>query len=140
MVDDSFKVSYNSEYTLGIDYGSRKIGLAIVDINCVVVAIVTVNIDNIKKTLEEWRNRYKPVNTVAGKTKPAQQFLPLVLGFEPIWVDEQNSTIEARALFYKIRPKQSLIKYIRELILYLLGAYHLDGWAAAVIALRYLNK
>lgn len=139
IVDEDSKVSYNSKCIIGIDYGSRKIGLAVVDTLGTVVDLSTVHIESFVSTLKQMQERYKPIALVAGKTKPATSYLNSVLDDKLEWVDERNSTVEAKKLFFRRNPKHSLTKYIWKLILYLFGAYHLDGWAAAVIARRYLN-
>ncbi|HVA37549.1 MAG TPA: resolvase [Candidatus Dormibacteraeota bacterium] len=129
---------------LGVDPGTRKVGLAVVEagverpLHLEVAALEAVP----ARVLELCR--LHGVQAVAvgaqtgagGVTAALRSALPAELG--PHAIDERDSSYEARSLYWRLNPPKGLLRLIPRGMLFPPEA--LDGYAAAVIAGRFLEQ
>lgn len=137
----------NNKYFLGIDPGSHKIGIAVVDSQKRVVYKNIVNSVNIVDVLNSIVEEYDIEDIAIGNSGNCKKFISY-LNLIKIYranqrkklnihvIDERNSTIEARKIF--VQKEKNLLKrfwtYICSMFI------PLDDYAAFVIACRLISQ
>lgn len=102
---------------LGFDPGRDKCGVAVVDLNCNILAHQVVPATTVLATLTHLRQQYNPQRIVMGNQTTAQQWrqqlernlippLPITL------IDERYSTLEARDRYWVLYPPKGLVRFI----------------------------
>lgn len=139
--------SMKNRYFLGIDPGSHKVGLAIVDSQKKMVYKNIINPVNIVDTINSIIEEYDIEDIGIGNTgncKKLISYLNLIKVYRANQkkklnihiVDERNSTLEARKIFVQKEknPLKKLFTYVCSIFL------PLDDYAAFVIACRLVSK
>ncbi len=128
---------------LGVDPGTRKVGLAVVDESGPPLALEVAPLEATASRAAELVNSHgvdavalggltgrKAVEAALRAALPAE--LPLHL------VDERRSSFEARGLYWRLHPPRGLCRLIPRGMLF--PPEPLDAYAAAVIACRFLDQ
>lgn len=130
-----------SDFTLlSIDPGRDKIGIAIVDSDKRLLNCKIISRDEFISTIKESLLLIDRV--ILGNGTHANFFLKELSEFIPeldvFVVDEKNSTLEARALYFKFNPPKGLKSLLPRGLLF--PPVPVDDYAAAVIAYRYIDN
>ncbi|NCC68633.1 MAG: pre-16S rRNA-processing nuclease YqgF [Clostridia bacterium] len=130
----------NSELILGIDPGSSKSGVALLDKGGNILRLELILMDSFQSGLQRFLRKDNPTVCVLGDGTTSsymQKTLAEILPATKVVVcDESYSTEEARKLYWQINPPQG---WRRLLPLGLLTPpVPLDAYAAVVLARRYL--
>jgi RNase H-fold protein (predicted Holliday junction resolvase) len=130
---------------LAIDPGTVKCGLAVLDADGKVLfreIASTADIENrIAALIEQW----KIIHVIYGCSTGAKNILALLKNvkqqgkstFEIHSVDERNSTLEARALYWQEYPRSGLLRLLP--ISLLTPPVAIDDFAAVVLGRRFLE-
>ena len=128
---------------LGVDPGTRKVGLAVVDEAGPPLAMEVAPIEESAARAADLVRRHG-VEAVAlggltghrGVEEALRAALPPALA--PYVIDERRSSHEARALYWRLNPPRGLRRLIPRGMLF--PPEPLDAYAAAVIACRFLDQ
>ena len=102
---------------LGFDPGRDKCGLAIKNNNSQILYHQVVNSDKAIAIIEDLLNQYHPDKIVMGNQTTSKQWqkkLTENLSITIEFVDEKNSTLEARSRYWQMYPATGLNKLIPE--------------------------
>ena len=125
---------------LAIDPGKYKCGLAILDFDGKVIEKQIFKRSEIATATLAYFNKHQIISVVVGDSsngkKLAQEFAEQ--NIKTTLVDETNSTLEARQLFWRENPPRGLWKLIP--ISLRLPPRTVDDYAAVILAKRHLNK
>lgn len=133
---DSFKL-------LAIDPGTVKCGLAILDSGAKVLFREISPTDAIQERLTELIEEWQISHVVYGQSTGAKMMQQLLEGlsakstFALHSVDEKNSTLEARPLYWQEYPRRGLLKLLP--ISLLSPPVPIDDFAAVVLGWRFLE-
>lgn len=124
---------------LAIDPGSAKCGLALVDPAGAIVRQETLPIRLVLESVSRCLEQYPDVRIVLGRGTGHQKWrleLARISGREPALVEEKDSTIQARRLYWREHPRRGWRRFLPLSLLVPPEPY--DGYAAAVLARRWL--
>lgn len=129
-----------SELILGIDPGSSKSGVALLDKDGNILRLELILMDNFQSGLQQFLREDKPIVCVLGDGTTSSSMQKALEGLLPeikvVVRDESYSTEEARKLYWEMTPPQG---WRRLLPLGLLTPpVPLDAYAAVVLARRYI--
>lgn len=131
-----------SEYYLGIDPGSSKTGLAVMDNSGEIAFLQVVQTVKLAENLLACRERWKPLEVVIGNgtnSGRVSDVVRKVLPDLPLQViEEAHSTEDARKLYWQVNPPQGWRKIVP--LGLLVPVEPLDAYAAAVLLKRFLNR
>ena len=130
----------SKKYILGIDPGSSKTGVALVDESGNIFKVEVILKENFKNDILDFLVSAVPEVCVIGDgttSSTMQETLKkLFPSLNMFVINEAHSTEEARGLYWKLNPPKGLRK------LFPIGMQtppiNLDGYAAAVLARRFL--
>ena len=130
----------NKEYILGIDPGSSKTGVALVDEKGEIYKVEVLLMTDFSAALKNFLGSTEPKQCVIGNgTTSTTMQETLKSTFPSLYInviDEAYSTEEARKLYWEQNPPKGLRK------LFPIGMQtppiNLDGYAAAVLVKRFL--
>ena len=130
----------SSELILGIDPGSSKSGVALLDKGGNILRLELILMDNFQSDLQQFLREDKPIVCVLGDGTTSSSMQKALEGLLPeikvVVRDESYSTEEARKLYWEMNPPQG---WRRLLPLGLLTPpVPLDAYAAVVLARRYI--
>ena len=136
---DSFKL-------LAIDPGTAKCGLAILDSDAKVLFREISPTDSIQIRLAILIKEWKISHVVFGESTGAKQMKLLLENLQQEGestftlhsVDEKNSTLEARPLYWQEYPRHGLLRFLP--ISLLSPPVAIDDFAAVVLGRRFLEK
>lgn len=132
----------NKEYILGIDPGSSKTGVALLDERGAIIRMELILMENFVQGLATFMQGAEPEVCVIGDgttSSAMQETLALILPKLQITVcDEAHSTEEARKLYWELNPPQGWRRFIP--IGMLTPPIPLDAYAAVVLVRRFLRK
>ena len=125
---------------LGIDPGSSKSGVALLDKGGNILRLELILMDNFQSDLQQFLREDKPIVCVLGDGTTSSSMQKALEGLLPeikvVVRDESYSTEEARKLYWEMNPPQG---WRRLLPLGLLTPpVPLDAYAAVVLARRYI--
>ncbi|TAM77685.1 pre-16S rRNA-processing nuclease YqgF [bacterium] len=128
---------------LGVDPGTRKVGLAVVDESGLPLALEVAPVEaTASRAVELVRSYGAEVVALGGLTghRTVEEVLRAVLPVElPLHlVDERRSSYDARALYWHLHPPRGLRRLVPRGMLF--PPEPLDAYAAAVIACRFLDQ
>jgi len=125
---------------LAIDPGKYKCGLAIIDLDKKVLEQQIFKRSEIITATLAYFNKYQILTVVVGDSSNgknlAQEFAKQNISVALI--DEKNSTLEARELFWRNNPPKGLWKLIP--LSFRFPPRPVDDFAAVILAQRYLSK
>lgn len=124
---------------LAIDPGSAKCGLALVDPAGRLVRQETLPIRSVLESVSCYLEQYRPDRIILGRGTGYQKWrleLARISGREPILVEEKDSTLLARRLYWQDHPRRGWRRLLPLSLLAPPEPY--DGYAAAVLARRWL--
>lgn len=133
-----------SDFLLGVDPGSYKTGVARVDADGSVISAEWVETEKLADFLtalnEEGSAKLKAVIIGNGtNTHSVHEVLKRIFTQVPvIEIDEKHSTEEARTLYWRLNKPHGWRKLLPEGLR--VPPEPLDGYAAAVLVLRYLKQ
>ena len=131
-----------SELFLGIDPGSSKSGVALLDKDGNIIRLEIIFMENFQASLQRFLQQDKPALCVLGDGTTSASMQAALAGLLPetkvIALDESHSTEEARALYWQINPPQGWRKLIP--LGLLTPPVPLDAYAAVVLSRRYLAE
>lgn len=126
---------------LSIDPGKDKSGLAVMDKNSSVIEKKVIATINFKKEISDYCKKYSFKKILIGNSKKGKELQTAIIasGIKPeiILVDEANSTLEARKLYWKENIPKGLLRLIPESLRLPPDPY--DDYSAIVIGNRYLK-
>ncbi|PIS28090.1 resolvase [Candidatus Saganbacteria bacterium CG08_land_8_20_14_0_20_45_16] len=124
---------------LAIDPGKDKCGLAVLTLEKKVIERQIVKRSEIITTTLAYLHKYQIITVVIGASsngkKLAQEFADNKI--KCILLDEKNSTLEARKLYWQENPPQGLWKFIPTSLR--VPPVAVDDYAAVIIGERYLT-
>ncbi|MEM9770287.1 MAG: resolvase [Cyanobacteria bacterium P01_D01_bin.73] len=131
---------------LGVDPGREKCGLALVDNQGTPIIHEVVPSGQVMETVQDWASRFSIETVVMGDRTSSKQWLAQwteQLGNidnlpAPKLIDEHNSTLEARSVYWELYPPRGLKRLIPEGMR--LPPRAIDDLAAVVLARRYLAQ
>jgi RNase H-fold protein (predicted Holliday junction resolvase) len=129
---------------LAIDPGTIKCGLAILDSDAKVLLREISPTGTIQNRLEELIGEWQISHVVYGKSTGAKQMQRLLeelsakSTFTVHSVDEKNSTLEARPLYWQEYPRRGLLRLLP--ISLLAPPVAIDDFAAVVLGRRFLES
>ncbi|TAM60956.1 pre-16S rRNA-processing nuclease YqgF [bacterium] len=128
---------------LGVDPGTRKVGLAVVDEAGEPLVLDVVEIDaSAARAAELVRGHGVEAVALGGLTghRRLEELLRAALPAGPplALVDERGSSYEARALYWRLHPPRGLQRLLPRGMLF--PPVPLDAYAAAIIACRFLKQ
>jgi len=129
---------------LAIDPGTIKCGLAILDSDAKVLLREISPTGTIQNRLEELIDEWQISRVVYGKSTGAKQMQRLLeelsakSTFTVHSVDEKNSTLEARPLYWQEYPRRGLLRLLP--ISLLAPPVAIDDFAAVVLGRRFLES
>lgn len=129
-----------TESILAIDPGSDKCGVAVVSAERVVLKRCIVTPERVAETVRELAESYGiskiAIGDATASKKIEQSLSALFPHLTLVFIDEKNSTLEARSLYWEAHPSRG---WRRVLPLSLqLPPVPIDDFAAVVLALRAL--
>ncbi|NCB78366.1 MAG: pre-16S rRNA-processing nuclease YqgF [Negativicutes bacterium] len=131
-----------SELFLGIDPGSSKSGVALLDKDGNILRLENIFMENFQAGLQRFLQQDKPELCVLGDGTTSASMQAALTALLPetkvIVLDESHSTEEARALYWQINPPQGWRKLIPRGLL--TPPVPLDAYAAVVLVRRYLAE
>lgn len=131
-----------SKYYLGIDPGSSKTGLAVMDESGKIVFLQVVPTSRLAEDLLACRERWQPSEGVIGNGTNSGRVADVVRKVLPDLplqiIEEAHSTEEARRLYWQINPPQGWRKIVP--LGLLVPVEPLDAYAAAVLLKRFLHR
>lgn len=131
-----------SEYYLGIDPGSSKTGLAVMDNSGEIAFLQVVQTVKLAENLLACRERWQPLEAVIGNGTNSGRVSDVVRKVLPDLplkvIEEAHSTEDARKLYWQINPPQGWRKIVP--LGLLVPVEPLDAYAAAVLLKRFLNR
>lgn len=131
-----------SEYYLGIDPGSSKTGLAVMDNSGEIAFLQVVQTAKLAENLLACRECWQPLEAVIGNgtnSGRVSDVVRKVLPDLPLQViEEAHSTEDARKLYWQVNPPQGWRKIVP--LGLLVPVEPLDAYAAAVLLKRFLNR
>ena len=125
---------------LSIDPGNSKWGLAIVDHELKVHEQGIFPIDSLYNKVFEFTKSYNIDLIVLGNQTKSEHFFKVLseLGIEILLIDEKNSTLDAKDLFFELYPPKGLKKWIPRGLLY--PQRDFDDVTAIILAQRYFKN
>lgn len=127
---------------LALDPGSHKVGLAIADVQDGKVEPLTLKVlpvEGLQKALKECLTFYKPERVLIGRGTGCKRLLPLLNDWFPeltwVCVDEQNTTLQARQLYFQHHPPRGLRRWIPRGLLLPPEPY--DDYVALLLIMRH---
>lgn len=131
-----------SEYYLGIDPGSSKTGLAVMDNSGEIAFLQVVQTVKLAENLLACREHWQPLEAVIGNGTNSGRVSDVVRKVLPDLplkvIEEAHSTEDARKLYWQINPPQGWRKIVP--LGLLVPVEPLDAYAAAVLLKRFLNR
>lgn len=104
---------------MALDPGSHKVGLAIADVENGKVEPLLLEVlpaEELQKSLKSLLSQYKPARALIGGGTGCKRLLPLLNDWFPEleWecVDERNTTLQARQLYFQYHPPRGLRRWI----------------------------
>lgn len=127
---------------LAIDPGRRKCGLAVVDEAEACLAVEVVPLEALCEALRRLVAAHAPAELVLGNGtghgEVSRRIRESLGSSLPLRIEEERfTTLEARELYFRRNPPRG---WRRLLPRFLLLPDELDGWAAAVLALRRIRR
>lgn len=137
------------KYYLGVDPGRDKTGLALLDENSLIVKVKVAKSSSLRAEIKSFlqigqdENKvYNPVKIIEGDGTTSLKVHAVLQEFFPEEkikiIDESFSTQEGRKLYWKHNPPKGWRRFL-PLSLQTPPVF-LDGWAAAVLVLRFLSS
>ena len=131
-----------SIFILALDPGKDKCGLAVVEISGQVIAREIVATAQISTVLPLWLQRHEITRIIIGNSTTSkamrQTLKTLAPALDVIAVEEKNSTLEARALYWREKPPRG---WRRVLPLSLQEPPEpVDDFAAVILAQRFFKS
>lgn len=131
-----------SKYYLGIDPGSSKTGLAVMDESGKIVFLQVAPTARLAEELLACRERWQASEGVIGNGTNSGRVADVVRKVLPDLplqiIEEAHSTEEARRLYWQINPPQGWRKIVP--LGLLVPVEPLDAYAAAVLLKRFLHR
>ncbi|NCD10247.1 MAG: pre-16S rRNA-processing nuclease YqgF [Negativicutes bacterium] len=131
-----------NELILGIDPGSSKSGVALLDKDGNILRMEIILMDNFQAGLQKFLQENSPKVCVLGDgttSASMQEALAIIMPATKVVIsDEAYSTEEARKLYWEMKPPQGWRKLIPRGLL--TPPVPLDAYAAVVLARRYLAE
>ena len=131
-----------SELILGIDPGSSKSGVALLDKGGNILRLELIFMDNFQTGLQRFLREDNPTVCVLGDGTTSPSMQAALAGILPetkvVVRDESYSTEEARKLYWEMNPPQGWRRLIP--LGLLTPPVPLDAYAAVVLARRYLRQ
>ena len=131
-----------SELILGIDPGSSKSGVALLDKDGKILRLELIFMDNFQSELRRFLQEDNPTVCVLGDGTTSASMQAALAGIMPatkvVVRDESYSTEEARKLYWEMNPPQGWRRLIP--LGLLTPPVPLDAYAAVVLARRYLRQ
>ncbi len=125
---------------LAVDPGRDKVGVVLYSFEAGIVGQEVIPFEELPSYLARLGSKYRVEKVLIGDGTCSRDLASLVAreGWEYIFVDERNSSEEARALFFRENPPRG---WRRLLPLSLLTPRRpIDDFAARIILKRFLNK
>ena len=131
---------------LGVDPGREKCGLALVDNRGVPIIHEVVPSGQVMETVQDWASRFSIETVVMGDRTSSQEWLAqwteklgnIATLPAPQLIDEHNSTLEARSVYWELYPPKGLRRLIPEGLR--VPPRAIDDLAAIVLVRRYLGR
>ncbi len=132
----------NNKYILGIDPGSSKTGVALLDAKGAIIRMEIILMENFAEGLAAFLQGAEPEVCVIGDgtTSSAMQetLAQLLPNLQIVVCDEAHSTEEARKLYWELSPPQGWRRFMP--IGMLTPPIPLDAYASVVLGRRFLKK
>lgn len=129
-----------SELILGIDPGSSKSGVALLDKGGNILRLELIFMDNFQAGLQQFLQEDNPTVCVLGDGTTSSSMQAALAKILPeiklVFCDEAHSTEEARKLYWQINPPQGWRRLIP--LGLLTPPVPLDAYAAVVLARRHI--
>lgn len=137
------------KYYLGVDPGRDKTGLALLDENSLIVKVKVAESSSLHAEIKAFlqsekdeKTAYNPIKVIEGDGTTSLKVHSVLLELFPEEkikiIDESFSTQEGRKLYWKYHPPRGWRRFL-PLSLQTPPVF-LDGWAAAVLVLRFLSS
>ncbi|MFA5840385.1 MAG: Holliday junction resolvase RuvX [Candidatus Margulisiibacteriota bacterium] len=126
---------------LAIDPGSEKCGVALLDENGILVSKQIVSRQNVITSIRSLITQYSIAHLIVGKGAFGQtlekELTKNITTLDIIFIDEKNSTLEARKLYWQTNPPKGLWKFIPTSLR--VPPMPIDDYAAQILGERYLK-
>ena len=127
-----------STVILSIDPGTEKCGVALLDRNGNTLSQAILQLEDLETYIRETVGKYIQFKTVIGNSTGLERIIqilkPMKIKYDII--DEQQSSLEARKLYFKNHPPRGLKRLLPKGLL--IPPVAIDDWSAVVIGHRYL--
>lgn len=124
---------------LSIDPGTEKCGIALLDRKGGVIHQAILPIDELEPSINKISKMYSPLKVIIGNSTGRKRVVQIMkkmkIDYETI--EERQSTLEARKLYFKINPPRGLKKLLPKG--FLVPSVAIDDWSAVIIGQRYLS-
>ncbi len=124
---------------IGVDPGTDKCGIAVVAGDGSLLFQQSLPLAEVQQRVGELIQRYPGAEVIVGRGTGRKGVLEALrrLGIRPRLVDELASTLEARRVYWQHNPPRGWRRLLPRGML--LPPEPIDGWAAYVLARRYLG-
>lgn len=125
---------------LSIDPGICKCGIAVLDESGKVVYKAIIESRNMAENIPKLVSKYVINKIILGEGTYSGKIKQDInkLGIDVILIKEANSSIEARALYFKQNPPKGILRFFPRSLL--VPPMPIDDYAAIVLAQRYLKS
>lgn len=125
---------------IGVDPGRKRCGICVVDSVQGTLKRSLVSSMSLMDKLSKYKSMYPDSIIVCGDSTSSKDLMKSfnTLGYDVVYVDEKNSTLEARKLYWRRHKKPWWAFFIPKTMLH--TKRRIDDYAATVIAKRYIEN
>ena len=139
-IESRVQLIFMEKVILSIDPGTEKCGIALLNQKGGVIHQTILAIDELEPSLNKISKMYSPLKVIIGNSTGRKKVIQIMkkMKIDYVTIEERQSTLEARKLYFKMNPPRGLKRFLPKGLLF--PSVAIDDWSAVILGQRYLSQ